>query len=158
MIEQGRPLEFPLNKRVVIYGLPVEFSVQQGELIFREIPLGQNNLEILVPNVRVPAQYDFIKAIVIKKDITSVAALVFGVDTADNNQPAAAIFNLTRAEDLRVIAKNGSVQPVKNDQFPPGNLDLNELLRKNPEGRMVEFTTDSQSLIITLAHRLPGGI
>jgi len=158
MIEQGSVVDFPLNQRVLVYGLPMEFSTQENELSFREVLLGQNNLEILIPDAVIPEAYDFSRALVLKKDGWQTAALLSGVDTKHNNQPVVAMFNLTRPESLRVIVVDKQPETLANDKYPPGGLDFSDLLTDNRVNKVVEITSDSQSLFIRVNQRTPSGI
>lgn len=153
MIESGTAFPFPLNKRVFINGLPMQFSTQEKEVTVRQVPLGQNNLEVLIPDAQIHPDFDFTQALVIEKEGYPMVAILTGVDTVAS-LPVATMFNLTRPEDLRVVVKGRTPQALKNDNQGIG-FTLSMMLRGNPNSEMLQITSDSQSLFVEVVKHVP---
>lgn len=147
IIERGRQVGYPLEKIVHPLGIPVIFSAEPHSLTFHELDLGVNDLWNLAQGVTVSDAYEYLHALVVKRDGEPMIAFCTGVDiTTIDHLPIAAIFNLT--EPMKVWVMGKRIRTLENCHVPAGGLGLSGLLRGDPKGELVQIVSSKLSFLI----------
>lgn len=148
IIDRGRRVEFPLNEIVNPLGIPVIFSAKDCSLTFHELDLGANDLWALAPEVIV--SYEYHHALVVKRDGEPMIAFCTGIDsTTPDALPIAAIFNLTKPSQMKVlVGESKRIRTLENYHVPAGGLGLSRLLRENPNHEPVQIVSNRFSFFI----------